>query len=221
MHLIQFYFSLVAKIIKKIMIKICKIFHMNPNQLSYLDEKESRVLELRFGLNGNEHHTHMEIGKKMNISRERVRMIEQSALQSLKSKSDCRDKSLKESISDEILNSLTESIRVCVSRDDFLKARYSRFSSFPVKTNNDINEWVLHIIEIAQKHKNLINNIADLLEEGVIGLGKAVSFYNKISEEGVSDNAAITQLVLKEKKFENFARLVIENHISKITNSKL
>ncbi len=52
--------------------------------LSILDERERTVLVHRFGLNGEEPKTLQEIGKIMNLSRERVRQIEKSALNKLK-----------------------------------------------------------------------------------------------------------------------------------------
>ena len=48
------------------------------------DPKEKKVIELRFGLNGNEPHTLSEIGKKLNHSREKIRNIEMLAIKHLK-----------------------------------------------------------------------------------------------------------------------------------------
>ena len=44
--------------------------------LSHLSEQEQHVLRLRFGLEGNERHTLAEIGRLMEVSRERVRQVE-------------------------------------------------------------------------------------------------------------------------------------------------
>jgi RNA polymerase primary sigma factor len=53
--------------------------------LSHLSEQERQVLELRFGLNGDERHTLAEIGRQLDVSRERVRQVELKALRKLRS----------------------------------------------------------------------------------------------------------------------------------------
>ncbi|GIR25335.1 MAG: RNA polymerase sigma factor [Synechococcus sp.] len=50
--------------------------------LSHLSEQEQHVLRMRFGLEGNERHTLAEIGRLMEVSRERVRQVELKALRS-------------------------------------------------------------------------------------------------------------------------------------------
>jgi RNA polymerase primary sigma factor len=52
--------------------------------LDKLPEKERRVVELRFGLRGEEPRTLREIGEILNISRERVRQLETRALRKLR-----------------------------------------------------------------------------------------------------------------------------------------
>jgi RNA polymerase primary sigma factor len=52
--------------------------------LEKLPEKERRVIELRFGLRGEEPKTLREIGEILNISRERVRQLETRALRKLR-----------------------------------------------------------------------------------------------------------------------------------------
>jgi RNA polymerase primary sigma factor len=52
--------------------------------LSMLSANEERVLRLRFGLDDDEPHTLMEIGHRMNVSRERIRQIESQALAKLR-----------------------------------------------------------------------------------------------------------------------------------------
>jgi RNA polymerase primary sigma factor len=52
--------------------------------LSHLSEQEQNVLRLRFGLEGNERHTLAEIGRLMEVSRERVRQVELKALRKLR-----------------------------------------------------------------------------------------------------------------------------------------
>ena len=52
--------------------------------LSHLSEQEQNVLRLRFGLEGNDRHTLAEIGRMMEVSRERVRQVELKALRKLR-----------------------------------------------------------------------------------------------------------------------------------------
>ncbi|WP_333784860.1 RNA polymerase sigma factor RpoD/SigA [Thermocrinis sp.] len=54
------------------------------DMLEKLPEKERRVVELRFGLGGEEPRTLREIGDILNISRERVRQLETRALRKLR-----------------------------------------------------------------------------------------------------------------------------------------
>jgi len=51
--------------------------------LAELDEKEALVLKLRFGLDDNEPRTLQEIGDMLNLTRERIRQIEQKAMRKL------------------------------------------------------------------------------------------------------------------------------------------
>ena len=52
--------------------------------LSHLSEQEQHVLKMRFGLEGQERHTLAEIGRLMDVSRERVRQVELKALRKLR-----------------------------------------------------------------------------------------------------------------------------------------
>ena len=52
--------------------------------LTYLTAQERQVLELRFGLSGEQRHTLAEIGRLMDVSRERVRQVELKALRKLR-----------------------------------------------------------------------------------------------------------------------------------------
>jgi len=52
--------------------------------LNELPERESRILKLRFGLKDKEPKTLEEVGKIFNLTRERIRQIEASALAKLK-----------------------------------------------------------------------------------------------------------------------------------------
>lgn len=52
--------------------------------LSFMNKKQRKVLDLRFGLTDGKSHTLAQIARKMNISRERVRQIEEVALKKLR-----------------------------------------------------------------------------------------------------------------------------------------
>jgi len=52
--------------------------------LEHLNERERKIIELRYGLTGEEPKTLTEVGKIMKLSRERVRQIEQKALHKMK-----------------------------------------------------------------------------------------------------------------------------------------
>jgi RNA polymerase primary sigma factor len=52
--------------------------------LQSLTPREQRVVELRFGLNGNKNQTLEEVGLEFNVTRERIRQIEVSALRKLR-----------------------------------------------------------------------------------------------------------------------------------------
>jgi RNA polymerase primary sigma factor len=52
--------------------------------LKHLSEQEHQVLRLRFGLDGEERHTLAEIGRLLEVSRERVRQVELKALRKLR-----------------------------------------------------------------------------------------------------------------------------------------
>ena len=51
--------------------------------LDAIDEREAKVLRMRFGLDDREPRTLKEIGQVLNLSRERVRQIEHEALRKL------------------------------------------------------------------------------------------------------------------------------------------
>ncbi len=54
------------------------------NALTFLNERERHVLELRFGLLDGRDHTLEEVGQRLGVTRERVRQIEAKALRKLR-----------------------------------------------------------------------------------------------------------------------------------------
>jgi len=52
-------------------------------QLDQLPEREAKVVRMRFGLNDQEPQTLKEIGRRLGLTRERVRQIERGALRKL------------------------------------------------------------------------------------------------------------------------------------------
>jgi RNA polymerase sigma factor (sigma-70 family) len=52
--------------------------------LAHLDERESRILRLRYGLDRGEPRTLDEVGKELHLTRERIRQIERNALAKLR-----------------------------------------------------------------------------------------------------------------------------------------
>jgi RNA polymerase primary sigma factor len=52
--------------------------------LSQLSDQERQVLAMRFGLDGQDRHTLAEIGRQLDVSRERVRQVELKALRKLR-----------------------------------------------------------------------------------------------------------------------------------------
>jgi RNA polymerase primary sigma factor len=57
--------------------------------LSQLSQRERRVLELRYGLNGEHPRTLDEVGRAFNVTRERIRQIENQSLKKLRALADC------------------------------------------------------------------------------------------------------------------------------------
>jgi RNA polymerase primary sigma factor len=57
--------------------------------LGQLSHRERRVLELRYGLNGEHPRTLDEVGRAFNVTRERIRQIENQSLKKLRALGDC------------------------------------------------------------------------------------------------------------------------------------
>jgi RNA polymerase primary sigma factor len=58
--------------------------------LSMLSQRERRVLELRYGLNGETPRTLDEVGRTFNVTRERIRQIENQTLKKLRALADAQ-----------------------------------------------------------------------------------------------------------------------------------
>ncbi|MFN4217265.1 MAG: RNA polymerase sigma factor RpoD/SigA [Brevinematales bacterium] len=56
--------------------------------LSKFPERERKILEYRFGLNGEEPHSLSEVGEKLNLTKERIRQIEKNIMMMLRQDSD-------------------------------------------------------------------------------------------------------------------------------------
>ena len=54
------------------------------NCLRSLDAKEAKIIKMRYGIGGDEPKTLDEIGKKLGLSRERIRQVEKKALSKLR-----------------------------------------------------------------------------------------------------------------------------------------
>ena len=52
--------------------------------LKNLNERETKILKMRFGLNNGREHTLEEVGEQFKVTRERIRQIEAKALRKLK-----------------------------------------------------------------------------------------------------------------------------------------
>src|SRR5438132_9888273 len=59
--------------------------------LHMLGDRERRVLEMRFGLNGEHPRTLEEVGRAFNVSRERIRQIENQSLKKLRSPAEAQE----------------------------------------------------------------------------------------------------------------------------------
>ncbi|UCD71829.1 MAG: sigma-70 family RNA polymerase sigma factor, partial [Syntrophobacterales bacterium] len=58
--------------------------------LSLLNEREEQILRLRFGIGEPSRYTLEEVGRRFGISRERVRQVEEKALNKLRAQSKAR-----------------------------------------------------------------------------------------------------------------------------------
>jgi RNA polymerase primary sigma factor len=61
------------------------------NAVKSLGEREAQIIRMRFGLDGNDEMTLEEIGKKFNVTRERIRQLEQLSIKHMRSLMENRD----------------------------------------------------------------------------------------------------------------------------------
>jgi RNA polymerase primary sigma factor len=52
--------------------------------VAQLSEREARIIRFRFGLDGGEERTLEDVGRKFNLTRERIRQLQNLALQKLR-----------------------------------------------------------------------------------------------------------------------------------------
>ena len=64
--------------------------------LSTLNERERSILSLRFGLDGGQEKTLEEVGEHFELTRERIRQIQELALKKLRARMDNRDQPRRE-----------------------------------------------------------------------------------------------------------------------------
>jgi RNA polymerase primary sigma factor len=60
------------------------VVHMLQDMVKHLNEREATILRYRFGLDGGSERTLEEVGEKFNVTRERVRQIQNLALRKLR-----------------------------------------------------------------------------------------------------------------------------------------
>ncbi|MFQ5457721.1 MAG: sigma-70 family RNA polymerase sigma factor [Myxococcota bacterium] len=66
-----------------------RLLELAKSSLEILSERERKILQWRFGFDGNEEHSLEEIGQKLGLSRERIRQLEMRAIKKLRHPS-CR-----------------------------------------------------------------------------------------------------------------------------------
>ena len=63
--------------------------------LATLDQRESRILAMRFGLDNGQPKTLEEVGQQLGVTRERIRQIQEQALEKMRVKIEERDTTIR------------------------------------------------------------------------------------------------------------------------------
>lgn len=96
------------------------------NAVKSLGERQAQIIRMRFGLDGNDEMTLEEIGKKFNVTRERIRQLEQLSIKHMRSLMENRDvqRSAKEIEEDsiqkgrmEVVKQFVQSRKITVNSD--------------------------------------------------------------------------------------------------------
>ena len=58
--------------------------------MNYLDEREREIVSCRFGINGEDYKTLEQIGLKLGFSKERIRQLENKAIEKLRANQELR-----------------------------------------------------------------------------------------------------------------------------------
>jgi len=96
------------------------------NAVKSLGDREAQIIRMRFGLDGNDEMTLEEIGKKFNVTRERIRQLEQLSIKHMRSLMENRDvqRSAKEIEEDsiqkgrmEVVKQFVQSRKITVNSD--------------------------------------------------------------------------------------------------------
>lgn len=187
------------------------------NFLSDFSSKQKDVLEKRFGLNG-EKQTLAAIGKKYNLTRERVRQIEEFSLETIREKKivESADKFFKIAINqlkkyggvrkeDDFLSDLRAALK-----DDSISNAQLKFvfeiNKIPKYHPSDKNFYSFWYIddEVLKKSSNFINKLSKILagkKDDVLSRKKFGEIFKESTKEHKLDENSAFNLISISKKF--------------------